>query len=391
MRILHLATYLQGGAGRVLVDLAAAQRAAGHDVAVVVSRSPAPDAGYGNHQTYLDELVRLEISTRQVDSMFVRDHAANLAVVRDVAARYPAGREPDVIHTHAAIPSLVALLFAGARRAPVGIVQTMHGWSGTKTPSQVATDVALMNLVDRVAVPSRYSADVVASLGVQRSRIAIVPHGVSPATAAPDLHDRSALRDMARARDAGLVVVACVGSAGARRSQRLLVEAIGRMAGPRGVYAVFVGDGDPRDLQQAIAAAGLGGRARVHGYSRAARRLAAGADALVLPSRSESQPLVVLEAFCDGTLVLASGIPELAELVEDGATGLQFAVDDAASLAAALDRLAALSPSARRAMTDRARFVQTSRFTTSAMSAHYADLYREPRLEAGRPAATSAA
>ena len=37
MRILHLATFLQGGAGRVITDLALAQHAAGHQVRVVAS------------------------------------------------------------------------------------------------------------------------------------------------------------------------------------------------------------------------------------------------------------------------------------------------------------------------------------------------------------------
>jgi glycosyltransferase involved in cell wall biosynthesis len=377
MKILHLATFLQGGAGRVLVDLVADQRGAGHDVGVVVTRTGAPEAGYSNHVTYLDELARLGVPVHLVDSMFVRDHAANLAVVRALGELCPPGHEPDVMHTHAAIPSLTALVFAGARRRPMAVVQTMHGWSGAKTPGQVATDVALMNLVDRVAVPSQYAADVIASIGVARCRIAVVAHGVGRGAGDLDLHDRAALRDMERARHAGLLVAACVGTLGARKNQRVLVEAIRRMTGPRSVYCVFIGDGDAADLDRAIAAAGLAGRVRVHGYCRAARRLAAAADVLVLPSRSEGQPLAVLEAFCDSTLVLASSIPELSELVEDGATGLRFAVDDAGSLATALDRLAIMPDAVRLAITGRARLLQASRFTTTLMANHYLDLYRE--------------
>jgi glycosyltransferase involved in cell wall biosynthesis len=385
VKILHLATFLQGGAGRVMVDLVAEQRAAGHDVDVVASRTSVPEAGYSNHATYLDELAGLDVPVHLVDSTFVREHAANLAVVRALDGLCPPGHAPDVIHAHAAIPSLVALVFAGARRHPMAVVQTMHGWSGAKTPGQVATDVALMNLVDRVAVPSHHAAEVIASVGVARSRIVVVAHGVGDCATELDLRDRAALRDMARARQAGLLVAACVGTIGARKNQRVLVEAIRRMTGPRSVFCMFMGDGDAADLGAAIAAAGLGGRVRVHGYSRGARRLAAAADVLVLPSRSEGQPLAVLEAFCDGTLVLVSDIPELSELVEDGATGLRFAVDDAASLSAALDRLSIMPAEIRRAITSRARLLQASRFTTTLMANHYADLYRES-LHAHLPA-----
>jgi glycosyltransferase involved in cell wall biosynthesis len=390
MRILHLATYLQGGAGRVIVDLVSAQRESGHEVSVVISNTGVDAPGCANNDEYLAELARAGVPVQRVDSMFSRDQGQNMAVVRALCTRFQPGREPEVVHTHAAIPSLVGLLFAGARRLPLAVVQTMHGWGAAKTPSQVATDIAVMNLVDRVVVPSRYAAEVIASLGVARSQITVVAHGVSDRVPEFDMRDRGLLRDIERARAAGLLVVACVGTIGARKSQRLLVEAVATMAGPRAAFGVFIGDGDAVELQQAIDAAGVSGRMRVHGYSRAARRLAAAADALVLPSRSEGQPLAVLEAFRDGTLVAVSGIPELVELVEDGATGLQFRVDDVRSLAGVLDRLATMPDSTRRAITDRARLLQASRYTTAMMATQYADLYREARASHG-PIVTTAA
>jgi len=187
------------------------------------------------------------------------------------------------------------------------------------------------------------------------------------------------VREMDRARRAGLLAAVCVGTPGCGRNHRVLVDAMARMRGARGVFAVFVGDGDAADLLRAIDAAGLAGRTRVHGASGAARVLAAGADVLVLPSRSDAQPLAVLEAYCDGTFVIGCGLPELVELIEDGATGLLCGVDDAASLATALDRLAAMPDASRRAITNRARLVHAARFTTAGMVASYDDLYRDAR------------
>ena len=54
MRILHLTTFLQGGAGRIIVELAREQQRQGHEVMVVASRRGAP--GYGNYQEYLQTL-----------------------------------------------------------------------------------------------------------------------------------------------------------------------------------------------------------------------------------------------------------------------------------------------------------------------------------------------
>ncbi|MEO8481952.1 MAG: glycosyltransferase family 4 protein [Acidobacteriota bacterium] len=373
MRILHLATFLQGGAGRAIVDLVLEQHAAGHDVTVVVSGSGAP--GYGNYQAYLDELIGRHIPVRLVDSMFERTHAPNLAVVNALDQMYPAGEEPQVIHAHAAIPSFVALLFAGSRHGASAILQTMHGWGLVKTSDQVATDVSVLNLVDRVVVPSGHSAGILAALGVSPTRITMLPYGVRPETRGVDDEDLDTLAAMIRARHRGALVVACVGTFNHRKNQTLLVDAIGRLA-DMPVLGVFVGDGDQDDLRAAIAAHECGERVRVHGYSRGARQLAAAADLLVLPSRSEGQPIAVLEAFCDGTLVAVSDIPELVELVDGGLLGFMFRSDDPEDLAGTLRNFARLPASTRRLIRQRARTRYGTRFTVAAMASGYLELYQ---------------
>jgi glycosyltransferase involved in cell wall biosynthesis len=166
-----------------------------------------------------------------------------------------------------------------------------------------------------------------------------------------------------------------VGTFGPRKNQALLVDAIAR-AGDVPVFVVFIGDGDQDQLRATIAAHGCESRVCLHGYSRSARQLAASADLLVLPSRSEGQPIAVLEAFCDGTLVAVSDIPELVELVDGGLLGLTFRSDDAADLANVLRRVVRMPESARRLMRQRARARYESRFAVPAMSAGYLEIYQ---------------
>jgi glycosyltransferase involved in cell wall biosynthesis len=374
VKILHLATFLQGGAGRAIVDLVREQQDAGHEVTVVVSGSGVP--GYGNYQAYLDELVAHHVPLRLVDSMFERTHARNLAVVNALNQMFPEGGEPQVIHAHAAIPSLVALLFAGSRHGATSIVQTMHGWGLVKTSDQVTTDVSLLNLVDRVVVPSAHSAGMLTAFGVVPARIALAPYGVHARTEGIDADDAETQQAMMAARGAGVLVVACVGTFSPRKNQTLLVDAIGRL-GDLPVLGVFIGDGDQADLRAAVAAHGCGDRVRIHGYSRNARSLAAAADVLVLPSRSEGQPIAVIEAFCDGTLVAVSDIPELVELVDNGLLGLTFRSDDAADLASTLRTFSRLPISTRRLIRQRARARHRAHYTVAAMAARYEQLYQE--------------
>ena len=370
MNILHLTTFLQGGAGRIIVDLVAAQRRAGHDVSVVASRTGVP--GYDHYQVYLGELDRLGASVLQIDSTFVRDAAANLAVVGALDAEFPIGREPAVIHAHAGVPSAIALMFAAARRTPLAVVQTMHGWGIQKTDAQAAADVAVMNLVDRVVVPSRHAAGELWRRGVAPDKVHVVPYGVG---SSPGSNDDPALVDLIRARRAGAFVVACVGTIGARKNQQLLVQAIARLPRRLRLYCVVVGDGDVEALRTAVAAASLQDRIHVLGYRPGARRFAALADALVLPSLNEGQPIAVLEAFQDGALVIVSDIPELTELVDAGVTGLTFTSEDADALAATLQHAATLPNAVRRAIRTRAHATHLEQFSAEAMARRYHAIY----------------
>jgi glycosyltransferase involved in cell wall biosynthesis len=388
MKILHLTTFLQNGAGRIIVELAREQQRLGHEVTVVASRRGVSD--HGNDEEYLDTLSSLDMPAHLVGSTFERSQRQTVEAVgaidkllsagstggqsHSVSGDRPHGHEPDVIHTHAAVPSLIALLLAGVRRTPIGVIQTMHGWGETETAEQTAADVGVLNLVDRVAVPSCHSATLLEDLGVRPAQIMVVPYGVSAPVPGLSEADDATWIAMARARRAGRLVVVCVGTLGPRTNQTLLVEAL-RRVDRLNPLVVFIGDGDDRPLREAVECHGCAENVRIHGYSRSARTLASGADVLVLPSRSQGQPISILEAFSDGLLVATSDIPELVELVDDGVTGFRFRSDDAQALSEMLARVACLSNSDRRAIRAAARGRYTSDFTLSRMVERYRELY----------------
>jgi glycosyltransferase involved in cell wall biosynthesis len=165
-------------------------------------------------------------------------------------------------------------------------------------------------------------------------------------------------------------VVCCVGTLGERKNQALLVEALAELAPEISIQAVLVGDGPAGTLLALAEARGVGRRVHIVGHRPGARRYPREADLLVLPSRSEGQPLAVLEAFCDGVPVIASAIPELAELVSHGRTGWLFASEDPRALAAAMLH-AAQGPEQARAIAAHARACYRERFTVDRMVANY--------------------
>lgn len=369
MRILHLTTFLQGGAGLAITSLATAQARRGHEVAVLTSRTGAP--GYGNYAPFFDALRAARVRTVAVDSLFDRRPEAHAPVARCLDDELGGAGAFDLLHAHAAVPA--ALAQAAVRRTSrrVPVLQTMHGWGLSKTPAQAAHDVHVMNAVDRLVVPARTSAALLASLGVGSRHVAVVPYGVAPAGApVADLP----LHRMRAWRRRGDLVVCCIGTLGARKNQALLVDALARLGPDTSVQAVFVGDGPTDRLREHAEQRGVATRVHVLGYQPDARRYLSESHLLVLPSRSEGQPLAVLEAFCDGVPVVANRIPELVELVEHGHTGWLFDTSDAAALAATLAE-AARSPGQARAMAARARATYRHRFTVERMVDGYMHEY----------------
>ncbi len=370
MRILHLTTFLQGGAGLAITSLASAQARAGHAVTVLTSGTAVP--GYGNYPAYLGALTAAGVRTAVVDSLFDRRPEAHAPVARCLDVDLGGAAAFDLLHAHAAVPSALAraAVQRASRRVPV--VQTMHGWGLSKTPAQAAHDVAAMNQVNRLVVPAHTSATLLASLGVESHHVAVVPYGVAPAShpGVSDLH----LHRLREWRRRGDLIICCIGTLGARKNQALLVDALALLPRAAAVHAVFIGDGPAEPLYIRAAIRGVAGRVHVLGYQPDARRYLGESHLLVLPSHSEGQPLAVLEAFCDGVPVVASRIPELAELVDDGRTGWLFDADDAAALAATLAE-AARSPGLARAVAARARATYQDRFTVDRMVDGYMHEY----------------
>jgi L-malate glycosyltransferase len=203
MRILHLATFLQGGAGLVISRLASAQAAAGHDVTVVTSRTGAP--GYGNYPQYLAALEAGGVACHAVDSLFARDDDANDAVLRFLEQQIATHGAPAIVHAHAAVPARIGIEAMAGRGGAARVLQTMHGWGIAKSSAQASADLQVMNRVSLVVVPSRTAAAQMVALGLDDRQLRIVPYGVEPAPDAgrgePD-PDGCTLESVAAAGDA---------------------------------------------------------------------------------------------------------------------------------------------------------------------------------------------
>jgi len=135
-------------------------------------------------------------------------------------------------------------------------------------------------------------------------------------------------------------VVGCVANWRPRKGVEVLLEACARLPTGMPIHVVLVGNMDSPRLARIVAA--HPGRERIHrlGFRRDAAAVAAAFDIAVLPAvKREGLPKTVIESMAYGVPTIATRVGGVAEIIEDGISGLIVPPGDADALAAAIARL----------------------------------------------------
>jgi glycosyltransferase involved in cell wall biosynthesis len=291
-----------GGLFRHVCDLARGQTARGHRVGVIVDAS----TGGAQAEAALAELSPLLALGMSRVPMSRQIGPRDLSAVAHVARR-AAETGADVLHGHGAKGGAYARL---ARNARAIRAYTPHGgslhyrWGSPTGLLYLTLERLLISRTDLFLFESAYGLDVFrAKLGNPGALARVVHNGVTAAEFAPIATDPQA---------ADLVFV---GELRVLKGVDVLIAAIALMAqAGAALSATIVGDGPDRaDFEAQVRAQGLAERVRFVGAKPARSAFAAG-RLLVIPSRAESLPYIVLEAAAAGVPFIATkvgGIPEI--------------------------------------------------------------------------------
>jgi glycosyltransferase involved in cell wall biosynthesis len=331
LSILHVVNSLEtGGLERFVVDLAAAQHAAGHRVHVCALHGSGPLEA---------ELRSFSIQVSHVGKGQGVDVPALVKLRRTLAE---AGR--GVVHTHNALAHYYSCLASIALRRIGPIVNTRHDMGGdfSKDLAERLYRLAMLRTAHVVSV-SKASADVLlAEKVVAEERLSVIPNGIP---AKPDKRDNSVQRPRARSLlnvGDSTVVFGAVGRLAPVKNHKGLLEAFSTLARAReGVRLVIVGDGPLRDELEAqrerLACADcvtmLGARSDV-------RELLPGLDVFLQPSFSESYSIALVEAAAAGLPMIATDVGGNAEIVQDRWTGRIVPTGDLDALCSAMNEMA---------------------------------------------------
>lgn len=251
----------------------------------------------------------------------------------------------DLLQSHSFKAHVYALILS--RQIGLPWVAFAHGWTAQDRRVRVYNwlEKKLLRHADELCVVSTTLGDEL-SKSRRRGRVHVIPNAIEIEREA-----RQATADSAGDRAFRMI---CVGRLSHEKGQDILLHALAELDASIAWGLDIVGVGPESERLRALSnELGLQRQVVFHGYKTDVAALYAASDLLVVPSRSEGIPNVVLEAMANRLPVLATGVGGIPEVIEDGVNGFTTEADVAAmatSIRALLDNRPLLADTAARAL-----------------------------------------
>ena len=324
LKILHVFRAPVGGLFRHVLDVACGQAARGHRVGLIVDSM----TGGARAEAALAELApRLALGIARI-AIARQLNPRDLGAARQVARRI-AAVAPDVLHGHGAKGA--ALVRLAPRRNGTIRVCTPHGGTLVYAPGSLAGGIyrALERLLswrtDLFLFESNFAAaEFTRTIGRPGGLVRIACNGVGEAEFIP----------IAARSDATDIV--CVGELRHLKGYDVLFEALTMLKrSGRMVRATIAGEGpDAAEIKALSARLGLMNQIHFAGHVPAREAFAMG-RIMVMPSRAESLPYVILEAAAAGMPIIATRVGGISDIFGSQSSRL-VPPENAAALAAAI-------------------------------------------------------
>ncbi len=368
LRILHCFRSPVGGIFRHVRDLVEEHRAGGHDVGILCDNSTG-----GVHEEQLFDTIRPQLSLGLTRIPMRRAIAPSDLPALFRSYKHIKSLQPNILHGHGAKGGALARSIGSVLRVNkyrVARLYSPHGGSLHFDDATVSGKMILQlerfqeRFTDALVFVCDYERSTwEAKVGRPRTRAQVILNGVRNTEFEPVLNAADAvdflyigmLRDL-KGPDVFLDAFA--------RTERALA---------RPLSALIVGDGPDRDRYETmIIERGLKKRVRML-PARPARDAFSMARVIVVPSRAEAMPYIVIEALAAGKPVIASrvgGIPEILGFDSDALANPGDAGDLSRIMA-----IASEEPGWKERVMPRPDAFRST-FSTTSMAGSMLDLYR---------------
>jgi glycosyltransferase involved in cell wall biosynthesis len=288
----------EGGLERVVTMMSVGQLPKSVHVAAVV------EPGTAENHPFIQQLETLGVPVTRI-VVGARGYFREYRSLKALVARL----RPGLVHTHGYRADVIGGAAARAHHVPT--VTTVHGFTGGGRRNRIYERVQSFALRRADAVIA-VSAPLVLRLtkdGVLPERIHCVPNGFAQSV---DTLTRAAARERLDIR-ADALVAGWVGRLSREKGADVMLDALA--ASDPKWHLSIVGEGDELDrLRQQAAELRIADRISWHGHIANAGSLITAFDVLVLSSRTEGTPIVLLEAMNASVPIIATrvgGVPDV--------------------------------------------------------------------------------
>lgn len=365
IRILQVLEATEGGTRRHLRDLVGALDPAEFHVALAIS--------CGRDPAFRDDLAGYAARGVPVHEVAMHRGVAPFSDLLSLVSLIGLVRQgrPDVIHAHSAKAGFLARVAGALCHVPV--VYTPHVFPFLMAEGRCAPrfyrllEQSVRRATAALIAVSEEEVREALRLGYAREQVSLIPNGVA-ACAAGDVI----------VREAGELKVGFFGRLARQKGPDLMIDAAAEVVAhvPHVKFLIF-GDGALEEpLRAQVELRQLSAQVQFKGACAQGETVAhmRGTDVVVLPSRWEGCPYVVLEAFQAGVPVVAAAVGGVPDLIRDGVNGVLVEADNAEALCDGVLGLLR-DPDKRRRLAQEGRVTVAAR-ALAPMAAAVGEVYR---------------
>lgn len=310
-RVLHIAPFLWSGAGQVITSLCESQSGR-HSLTIVTSGRTRDQRDWPEYRTRLRRggipHTRINFFHRDAETFWM-----GVEQLRRVITRW----RPDVVHTHAGVPSCAA---AAVRQSGIDftLVNHVYSWGMGRPAWMTEMDLSGHRQADAVICSADAYERQLLDGGVRRRRLVKVTWGLAPAS----LEGPAPSHRQVRSPRIGLV-----GRIEPRKGQLDLVRAFALVhrlvpAATLDLVGPVADAGYADRIRAEIANRGLQRSVRLRGRVRSVPAIVSTWDLCVSLSSDEGQGLAILEAMALGVPVAARPVAGVEDYFRPGVNGV---------------------------------------------------------------------